>query len=262
VRNKLYLFSGRGGLEMTPIEEKGALWVYTSDENTWELVAAADPSAPYPCGRSYHAAAAASNGSSIFIHAGCPEKDRLADFWRFDLETKTWTELPSAPPPARGGPSVAVYNGKLYRMNGFDGETEQGGAIDVYDIAQNVWLPSVRFQPDGVDGPEPRSVSALLAVEMAGRGFLLTMFGERNPSALGHMGAGKMLGDVWAFDIGKEEWAKLEFQGNDAPAPRGWFDAEVLPGEDGGYAVIVHGGLAEDTSRLGDVWKLQLNCLQ
>ncbi|KAB5582671.1 kelch repeat protein [Coniochaeta sp. 2T2.1] len=258
VKDKLYLFSGRGGLEMTPIEEKGALWAYTPDDNTWELLAPSDPSAPYPCGRSYHAAAAASD-SSLFIHAGCPENGRLADLWRFDPETKTWTELPSAPAPARGGPSIAVYNGKLYRMNGFDGVTEQGGAIDIYDITQKVWLPSVRFQPDGHEGPEPRSVSALVALVIADRGFLLTMFGERDPSALGHMGAGKMLGDLWAFDIEQEEWANLEFQGDTTPAPRGWFDADVLRDEDGSNAVIVHGGLAEDTSRLGDVWKLQVN---
>jgi hypothetical protein len=32
----------------------------------------------------------------------------------------------------------------------------------------------------------------------------VTIFGERNPSSLGHAGAGKMFGDVWAYDIAGE----------------------------------------------------------
>jgi hypothetical protein len=140
-------------------------------------------------------------------------------------------------------------------MNGFDGKSEQGGAVDVFDFATQVWS-TVTFTPDGVQGPEPRSVSALLAVKVGGRDFLVTMLGERDPSSLGHAGAGKMLGDVWAFDLEKKEWTKVEPQG-EAPLPRGWFDADVATEEKGEHALIVHGGLAEDNSRLGDVWKLQ-----
>jgi hypothetical protein len=84
---------------------------------------------------------------------------------------------------------------------------------------------------------------------------LVTMFGERDPSSLGHAGAGKMLSDVWAFNIKSSSWSRVEFSEQGAPAARGWFAADVLKQPDGD-AVIVHGGLAEDNTRLGDVWRL------
>lgn len=249
------MFSGRGGLAMTPIEEKGAVWQYSPGESLWTLIAPKDPSAPYPAGRSYHSMAT-DGQNTIYIHAGCPEKGRLSDLWSFNVDTSTWTELPSAPPPARGGTSIAICGRKLYRMNGFDGTTEQGGTIDAFDLDAQTWS-TISFSPDGREGPEPRSVSTLVAVKVGGVDFLLTLFGERDPSSLGHAGAGKMLADVWAFNIGRETWTKVEPSG-DVPAPRGWFGADVARHDSGLDSVIVHGGLAEDNSRLGDVWSLQL----
>jgi hypothetical protein len=140
-------------------------------------------------------------------------------------------------------------------MNGFDGIREQGGTLDVYAPDAYTWS-SIFYEPDGVSGPEPRSVSALVAVKVHGKDFLLTLFGERDPSKLGHAGAGKMLGDVWAFDLECEKWCKVKSNGN-VPCPRGWFGADVVQEGNGNHGVVVHGGLAEDNSRLGDVWKLQ-----
>ena len=242
---------------MAPIEEKGGIWRYTPSQSLWELIEPADPDAPHPCSRSYHAMT--SDGSdNIYVHAGCPEKGRLSDVWSFNVESRTWTELPAAPPPPRGGTSITVSGGKLYRMNGFDGKSELGGAIDVLDLAARTWS-TIPFKPDGIEGPEPRSVGALLAVKVKGQDSLVTLFGERDPSSLGHAGAGRMLGDVWVFDLGRQEWTKVEPRG-DAPLPRGWFGADVAVGGNGEHdAVIIHGGLAEDNSRLGDVWELRLD---
>ncbi|OIW24968.1 kelch repeat protein [Coniochaeta ligniaria NRRL 30616] len=256
LKGALYLFSGRGGLAMAPVEENGALWRYTPNQSLWDLIEPANPSAPYPAGRSYHSMTSDGN-DTIYIHAGCPEKGRLSDLWSFNVESNTWTELPAAPPPARGGGSITFSSGKLYRMNGFDGKSEQGGAIDVLDLATHTWS-TISFAPNGVQGPEPRSVSTLLAVKMKGRDFLLTLFGERDPSSLGHAGAGKMLADVWAFDLERKEWTKVEPKG-DTPLPRGWFSADVMVNDNGEHSAIIHGGLAEDNSRLGDVWKLQFD---
>jgi N-acetylneuraminic acid mutarotase len=191
---------------------------------------------------------------NIYVHAGCPEKGRLSDLWAFNVNTRTWTELPTAPSPARGGASLTFYNKKLYRMNGFDGQKELGGVIDVYDIVTRTWS-TLQFIPDGVEGPTPRSVGALLAIEINNEAHLVTLFGEQDPSSLGHAGAGKMLGDVWAFDLKNNKWSLVEPSG-DRPAPRGWFSADVVQDAQGKQGIIFHGGLAEDNSRLGDVWRL------
>ena len=84
---------------------------------------------------------------------------------------------------------------------------------------------------------------------------LITLFGERDPSSLGHAGAGKMLGDVWVFNVKSEAWTMVRSQG-DVPAPRGWFAADVAQGRDGKNTVVVHGGLTDDNTRLSDMWRL------
>ncbi|KAF7591878.1 hypothetical protein BBP40_000921 [Aspergillus hancockii] len=253
LNGKIYIFSGRGGTGMAPIEETGSFRVFDPTTNTWDQVKPADPNLPYPVGRSYHALA--SNGKdTIFLHAGCPEKGRLCDLWAFDVSTRLWRELVSAPGPARGGASIAYTAGKLFRMNGFDGNREQGGALDVFDLERNAW-ETIAYQADGVLGPSARSVSCLLAVEVSGRSSLVTMFGEHDPSSLGHQGAGKMLADVWIFDIESREWTEVKADAENAPEGRGWFDADVIVNGSRG-SIVVHGGLAESNERLGDLWRL------
>ncbi|KAL7947322.1 kelch repeat protein [Trichoderma barbatum] len=204
--------------------------------------------------RSYHAMTF-DGEKTIYLHAGCPSQGRLSDLWAFDIETLVWTELPYTPGPARGGTSIAFCDGKLYRMGGFDGKPEQGGELDIYDPVSQEWH-TVAFTADGVQGPEARSVATLLAVQLPGKeSTLVTMFGERDPSSLGHAGAGKMLSDVWVFNIKSSTWSKAAFSEQSAPVARGWFAADVVKQQDGD-AIIVHGGLAEDNTRLGDAWRL------
>lgn len=241
---------------MKPVEENGALWSYNVAKSSWILVKPADSAAPYPAGRSYHCIT--SDGSrNIFVHAGCPEQGRLADLWKFDTTTNVWTELPAAFGPARGGASVTYLDGKLYRMNGFDGQHEQGGALDVYDVAKGSWQV-VKYTADGIQGPEARSVATLLPAKVGGSDYLITAFGEHDPSSLGHAGAGKMLANTWAWDIQQSQWQKLQVTGS-SPEGRGWFDADVVKTQDGNDGILVHGGLNEDNQRLGDVWLLSLN---
>ncbi|CAI7638382.1 unnamed protein product [Penicillium glandicola] len=252
LNDKIYLFSGRGGTAMTPVEENGGVWEFDPSTDKWSLLVPSNPTPPsIPAARSYHCTA--SDGKdTVYIHAGCPEKGRLSDLWAFSVSQKQWRELAPAPGPPRGGTSIAFIQGRLYRMNGFDGEREQGGKVDVYEPEGNLWS-SYSFVSDGVAGPSPRSVGALLPVVVSNRVYLVTLFGERDPSSLGHQGAGKMLGDVWVFDVEDKLWTKVEAQG-ERPNPRGWFDADVL---DAG-SIVVQGGLGESNNRLGDVWTLEL----
>ncbi|KIW87456.1 uncharacterized protein Z519_12092 [Cladophialophora bantiana CBS 173.52] len=252
---KLYVFSGRGGVAMSPIEEKGSLWVFDPVEEQWARVAPKDETLPYPEGRSYYALTSDGN-DTIFLHAGCPEKGRLCDLWSFNIMDRAWKRLADAPEPARGGPSIAFSEGKVYRMNGFDGKTEQGGNLDVYDVANDIWT-TITYPADGCSGPTARSVSCLVATRISGKPVLVTVFGESDPSNLGHQGAGKMLDDAWIFYIDTSIWTKVDMSGSDRPAARGWFDADVLQSSPS-TKLVIHGGLAESNERLGDLWTLEL----
>lgn len=137
---------------------------------------------------------------------------------------------------------------------------EQGGAVDVYNIKDGKWS-TVKYKPDGVEGPESRSVAALVPIKTnSDSELLVTMFGEGSPSNLGHDGAGRMFSDVWAFIVSSEEWQRVEFLDQDpAPAPRSWFDADIwTTGDANGERVIVHGGLHDSNQRLDEVWILQI----
>lgn len=237
---------------MTAVEEFGGVWCFTPKTSSWNILRPVDAAAPYPEGRSYHCST--SDGKSkVFIHAGCPVSGRISDFWSFDVTAGTWKQLTSAPGKPRGGTSITYLDGKVYRMGGFDGQHELGGEINVYDVKADSWSTHA-FKPDGVSGPGNRSVAALLALKVKGKESLTTLFGESDPSSLGHQGAGKMLGDAWLYDIEGRTWSEVTSDGK-LPSPRGWFDADVLRFDDTD-AVIVQGGLGESNERFDDVWKL------
>jgi hypothetical protein len=82
------------------------------------------------------------------------------------------------------------------------------------------------------------------------------MFGEHDPSSLGHQGAGKMLADVWLFDLKSQKWTEIQLDAENAPPARGWFDADVIT-NNLRPSIVVHGGLAESNERLGDIWRLE-----
>ncbi|KAK5093490.1 hypothetical protein LTR70_004678 [Exophiala xenobiotica] len=250
LNGRVYLFSGRGGTAMAPIDEAGGVWEYDPSGKGWSLLNQADKSAPCPPARSYHCMTS-DRATSIFLHAGCPESGRLSDLWCFNVQEKKWTQLAEAPKPDRGGTSVCFFEGCLYRMNGFDGKTEQGGSLDVYDIKSDSWSTK-DFSADGESGPEARSVAALLPVNVQGKQMLMTLFGEHDPSSLGHAGAGKMLGNWWLYDIREDKWLKGGSDSASTPAPRGWFDADVVDQS----KIVVAGGLSETNERLKDVWVL------
>jgi hypothetical protein len=76
-------------------------------------------------------------------------------------------------------------------------------------------------EPCAVLGPSPRSVSCLVSLNISGKQSLVTMFGEREPNSLGHQGAGKMLADVWLFDIESQTWKEIQIDDGSKPPARG-----------------------------------------
>ncbi|KAJ5937861.1 hypothetical protein N7454_004203 [Penicillium verhagenii] len=119
LNGNIYLFSGRGGTAMTPIEENGTIWEYDPSKTSWSLI---EPSKKSP-ETSYHYMT--SDGKdTLYLHAGCPEKGRVGDLRVFHISRKEWTKLaPSFDLPC-GGTWIAFVDDKLYRMSEFDGKTD------------------------------------------------------------------------------------------------------------------------------------------
>lgn len=245
-----YVFGGRSGNDDT-IEEHGQLWAFNSISKTWKAL---DPPSKepgsFPEKRSYHSSTA--SNSHIFIHAGCGVEGRLSDTWQFSIADNTWTRLPDAPGPKRGGTAIAysVKHNRIYRFGGFDG-SEIGGPMDILDIQTNIWSSCAHESAEDAT-PGDRSVAAMQIVH---DDYVVLLLGERDASKSGHAGAGMFWGDVWAFSILESKWIKVSINGQNGPGERGWLASDIV-GKDG---IIVWGGLNQMNERQGDGWMLSLS---
>lgn len=283
IGSRIFMFGGRGGPDMKPLEENGRVWVFDTRANTWSYldpVPAVQGGAliPHPAARSYHCATSSDRPQdfakpaprppqnwrqrfvgdtsktgipqdpivgnvaedavdqesvgygTFFVHAGCLSSgDRTNDLWAFDVRSRTWNELPSAPGPARGGTAICISKSRLFRFGGYDGQTEVGGQLDFIHLEVETFNDNVSkgeiairargtwqsIQQNNIDAssteipieanhqwPSPRSVASFEALTIGGgREFLVLAMGEGSPSSEGHAGAGKFHSDVWTFQV-------------------------------------------------------------
>ncbi|KAF9917821.1 hypothetical protein FBU30_000505 [Linnemannia zychae] len=260
IGSKIYLFGGRGGKDMTPLQS--ALYSFDTESNVWEVVKAKSGELPAP--RSFHAMTA--SDSDIYVFGGCPTSGRLNDMHKFSLTTGAWSVLPTPPITPRGGAAMAYHGNRLYLHGGFTGKEESD--LVVYDNSSGEWTHAL---PSSTNAPEARSVHAIvpIASDSADLDRLLILFGEGNPSKVGHEGAGEFWGDIWTATLPKslqggpggklfvnyEKMSLAAFrddQGN-LPCPRGWFQASPWNGN-----IVLSGGLAANNKRLDDIYLLSL----
>ena len=168
VGERIFVFGGRGGKDMKPLEENGRVWVYDTRNDAWSYL---DPvvGTPYPAARSYHSSIAIEKPKAddmksvkidqameepkagtiaeiaktdeefggygtVFVHAGCPASGRTNDLWGFDVRSRTWKEFPAGPGKPRGGTAIAVSKQRIYRYGGFNGQGEEGGQLDILEL--------------------------------------------------------------------------------------------------------------------------------
>ncbi|MCJ1355693.1 MAG: hypothetical protein MMC33_005685 [Icmadophila ericetorum] len=317
ISDRIYIFGGRGGKEMKPLEEQGRVWEFNTSSRKWKCLEPVQGSL-YPAARSYHSSTStehplavsvpagpteSSAYGTVFVHAGCPASGRETDVWAFDVAARTWTPFPNAPEPARGGPCFLFAQNRLYRYGGFDGKVELGGQIDYLDIAVStiddqsgkgelmVYPRTGKWEtisfPQNASAPGNRSVAGMQPISTGqGRNYLLLFMGERDPSSVGHEGAGKFWDDVWAYqlqsegktaasikdatrqlfgsDTGESSWAQVEIAKSTMsdglqprPSERGWFASTQYQDLDS-CSVLLWGGVNTKNEREGDGWILQV----
>ncbi|KAG0267650.1 hypothetical protein DFQ27_008553 [Actinomortierella ambigua] len=271
IGNRLYLFGGRGGKEMTPLQSH--LYSFDTEKatTTWQVVEAKSGKLPAP--RSFHAMAA--SDSDIYVFGGCPTKGRLNDLHKFSLSSGAWSVLPTPPITPRGGAAMAYHGNRLYIHGGFTGKEESD--LVIYDTTTGEWVQTL---PSSANAPGARSVHAIVPLASSSSSSssfsnsaesdrLLVLFGEGNPSHLGHEGAGEFWGDVWMATLPKSSsslkgedgrlpvhYEKVTLEAAESaqdnlPCPRGWFQALPWNGN-----VVLSGGLAANNTRLNDMYLL------
>ncbi|CAG8949848.1 hypothetical protein HYFRA_00004175 [Hymenoscyphus fraxineus] len=168
IGERIFIFGGRGGKDMKPLEENGRVWIYNTRVDAWTYLDPL-PNTPFPEARSYHSSVAIEKpqpgnmksvkidnatespapGSiaesaqtdeqeggygTLFIHAGCPNSGRTNDLWGFDVRSRTWKEFPAGPGKPRGGTALAVSKQRIYRYGGFNGDDEEGGELSFLEL--------------------------------------------------------------------------------------------------------------------------------
>lgn len=238
VGDTIYVFGGRDGEH----KELNELYSFDTKTNKWTLISSGDTGPPH---RSYHSTIA--DDEYVYIFGGCGVAGRLNDIWAFDVAGNKWVEYPSPGEncKGRGGPGLAVAQGKIWVVYGFSGEETDD--VHCFDLAHKAWA-----QVD-TSGQKPTARSVFSTVSDGKH--IIIYGGEIDPSDQGHMGAGRFSGEVYALDTETLAWQKLE-DGSELsghPGPRGWcaFSAARRGGQEG---LLVYGGNSPSNDRLDDIY--------
>ncbi|KIX02353.1 uncharacterized protein Z518_08294 [Rhinocladiella mackenziei CBS 650.93] len=159
----------------------------------------------------------------------------------------------AAPSPSVGTTSTTP--------GGFDSKAEQGEAVADYDVKEDMWS-NVEYKPDGVVGPEPRSMTVLVPIKTgSGRELLVAMVWRRITKRIWVMSElVECFQTFWAFDVSNEKWFLTELNDQEpAPGSRDRFDTDIWVSDEAkGDRVIVHGELHNSNQQLNDAWMFQI----
>jgi len=270
----VYIWGGRGGVDMAPLDnEQAGVWrgqLVTSQERViWEHL----PAEGGPEPRSYHTAAILDD--TMYIHAGCPTSGRLGNLHSFDTTQQKWRTLASAPGPPRGGTSpvattIEPVGPVLIRYGGFSGceLPKEAGIIDVYVVKDDKWLTVTPAADQEHGVPGPRSVHGFQPFQSSSsslsHALAVLFYGERDASSLGHAGAGTFWNDAWLLSKDRSstetdgwQWTKVITDEFHVPEGRGWFASSAWVGN-GNSRIVMHGGLLSSNKRSDELWELQI----
>ncbi|KAK4429225.1 Nitrile-specifier protein 2 [Sesamum alatum] len=235
VAETIYVFGGRDATH----KELNELYSFDTHTNMWTQLSAGPPH------RSYHSMTA--DERRVYVFGGCGNAGRLNDLWAYDVVDKEWIELPlpgeNCKP--RGGPGLAAVLGKIWVVYGFSGVELDD--VHYFDPKEGKW---VQVETSG-EKPTARSVFSAVGVGK----YIFIYGGEIDPSDLGHLGAGKFSGEVYALDTETLVWERWDDgSGSDYhPGPRGWC-AFAGGRRDGREGLLVYGGNSPSNDRLDDIF--------
>lgn len=230
-----------GGRDATH-KELSELYSFDTCMNKWTLLSTSETG---PANRSYHSIVA--DDRRLYIFGGCGVAGRLNDLWAYDAIDQVWVKfpVPGENCKGRGGPGLAVAQGKIWVVYGFGGVELDD--VHFFDPVEAKW---VQVETHG-EKPTPRSVFSTVGIGK----YIFIYGGEVDPSDLGHLGAGKFTGEVYALDTEELVWKKWEdgSGSGEHPAARGWC-AFAAASRDGKEGLLVYGGNSDSNDRLEDIF--------
>lgn len=215
---------------------------------------------------------------SIYVFGGRRGSEPLGDTWRFDLETRRWSEIDTPGPPPRFGHNMVATGSSLIMFGGQDGPSSFRD--DTWQFISGQWRPqkvgtrpAARYGAGGalVDGKllishgftnsgrfddswtfagtDWEEVSPVSGTRPSKRCLLQVAYLEKAGAVIlfgGQSNEEPFLADTWAFDPEGRRWLKVPTEG---PSARNLYAAASSKD-----AMYVFGGRGRGGA-LNDLWR-------
>ncbi|KAL1603282.1 hypothetical protein SLS59_004378 [Nothophoma quercina] len=158
------------------IDEKSSMWLFSPERKTWEhLVPSTLDLAPGP---RRHAKLFAQDKCIVLFGGYDGTVDQASDIWQFDVASKVWWQLPTAPVATT---NVALANNQLWLISGSDPMSSQLHHLDISSPKNEMSWDTFTFPTNPMaPGPRARQNGALLPIHTGyGRNYLIYLLGAR-----------------------------------------------------------------------------------
>lgn len=158
------------------MDEKSSLWMFSPERKSWEhLTPSTLDLAPGP---RRNAKLFAQDKCVVLFGGYDGSGDQASDIWQFDVASKVWWQLPTAP-VATG--NVALANNQLWLISGNDPMSSQLHHLDISSPKNEMVWDTFTFPTNPIaPGPRARQDGALLPIHTGyGRNYLIYLLGAR-----------------------------------------------------------------------------------
>jgi hypothetical protein len=218
-RGRFVIFGGDEGMPQNCIPKPEYLsetWAFHPDCNNFSQIAT---SGMVPHARIRHASALDAARGQMLVYGGRHREaasgnyDLFTDVWALDLETDTWSELPSDDGPRPRVTHTMVVSGDQLLVYGGNSTSSSTSYLPVgdlwsYDLVDQSWTEL----DDDTDAGERLFHAATVSDD----GGTMYVYGGADENAL----FGPFFTDLWAYDVGSQTWTELSDGTEAAPLGR------------------------------------------
>ena len=234
--NRMIIWSGKGSSLLNDV------WAFNFSDSTWQELFTDGNVSGAPLKRYGTAAVYDPVNNNLVTFAGFTTSGRFDDTWRFNPDTKTWTDESKTTFPLKRCLFNGCFAGDRRKMLIYGGQsTGNLGDIWQLDVDDFVWEDLTPAQK-----PAARHFASLV---YTGNGSVM-LFGGNGSNHNNFSGA---LNDLWMFSLDQQEWTEITTTGTTNIPPRIGHNAIYIPTES---RMIVFGGNASDGSFTNEVWAL------
>jgi hypothetical protein len=164
------------------IDEGSSMWLYNPERKAWDLLEPSDPNnAPGP---RRNAKLFDYEGTIVFYGGVDATGDPASDLWQFDIASRSWTQLPTAPVAAS---NVALANSQLWLISSADPLSSQLHHLGISLPKDEMTWESFTFPTNPlVPSPRARHDGAFLPITTGyGRNYMVYILGAKEDFSSG-----------------------------------------------------------------------------